>query len=337
MHKPSVSVLMPVYNDERYLRESVDSILDQTYPKFEYLIIDDGSTDDTWEILTTYDDSRIRLIQNKRNIGLTPSLIKGLEMSRGRYIARMDADDISLPDRLEKQIDFLEQNQGVGFLGSAVQTIDRLGRPLEVWSFPESHMLIKWALCFYSPFVHPAMVMRRDILAVNGYDERLNYAQDYDLWRRFIWHTRAANLPDVLLRLRKHPHNITTAHLEEQVQNSVMISKKMIDQVLGGDVSPDIVHVFKSDGGQRPKKMQAAADVIVSLYQTFENFESLTPIESRQIKEDAIHRLINLSAIKFPHRGCLNILLKTFKVDGNLAWKNIRQRGLAKLLPWGNI
>jgi len=118
MDRPKISVIMSVYNGEKYLREAIESILNQTFRDFEFIIINDGSTDKTSEILSSYNDPRIVIINNKRNIGLTKSLNKGLKMVKGEYIARQDADDVSLPERLERMVNFLDMNRDVGLLGS---------------------------------------------------------------------------------------------------------------------------------------------------------------------------------------------------------------------------
>ena len=153
---PQVSVIMPVYNGGRYLREAVDSILNQTFREFEFIIIDDGSTDDTWSVLTDYaaHDSQVRLIQNEANIGLTRSLNKGLAVSRAALIARQDADDISMPERLARQIAFLEMHPEVGLLGTQGDFIDADGRPIEDrrWRFANDNSILQKQILDFCPF-----------------------------------------------------------------------------------------------------------------------------------------------------------------------------------------
>ncbi len=235
---------MPVYNGEYYLREAIESILNQTFTDFEVLIINDGSTDNTQKIVDSYSDPRIVRIKNEKNIGITISLNRGLAAARGKFIARMDADDISLPNRLEKQVSFLEKNKEVGVLSSSVQIIDALGMPVTNLNFPETHVLIKWFLCFYCPLVHPAAMLRRTVLNFNSYRESRKHAQDYDLWTRLIWNTKVANLPDVLLQLRKHDKNISVSHLREQMKNSAAISQQMINRVLDAHINLNIIYTL---------------------------------------------------------------------------------------------
>lgn len=208
MNNPRVTVLMSVYNGEKYLNEAIDSILSQTYTDFEFLIIDDGSTDRTSDILNSYDDPRIRIVTNKENIGLTKSLNRGLKLSQGEYIARMDADDISLPERFEKQISFLEHHSDVVLVGTAKWIIDKKGNvlygdtpPLE----PSYRNLLN-----SNQIVHGSVMIRRDILLeYNGYDERFRKCQDYALWLQISKKYRLYNIPQFLYKLRLHDNNIS--------------------------------------------------------------------------------------------------------------------------------
>ena len=151
--EPRVSVLTSVYNGERYLRESVESILNQTFPDFEFVIVDDGSTDRTFEILSSYNDPRIVLLQNSSNLGLIGSLNRGLEVCRAPLIARHDADDFSHLDRISRQLDFMENHLDVAVLGTQMQVIDEKGRDLYFYDVPCSHSLIVWNLFWGGPLL----------------------------------------------------------------------------------------------------------------------------------------------------------------------------------------
>lgn len=204
-NKPKISVLMAVYNAETYLPEAIDSILKQTFSDFEFIIIDDGSTDRTTEILQQYSnkDSRIRCFQNAENHGLATSLNRGIEIARGNYIARMDGDDISLPNRLEQQIAFMENNSQVGICG----TWTKIFGIKKQYSKPPLHSdEIKSHLFFASPFAHPTVMMRKQVLNEYNlrYDALNQTAQDYALWAKAARYTSLANLPQVLLHYRTH-------------------------------------------------------------------------------------------------------------------------------------
>lgn len=228
-----VTVLMSVYNGESYLNEAIDSILAQTFTDFEFLIIDDASTDRTPEILLSYGDSRVRIVTNEENLGLTKSLNKGLALARGEYIARMDADDISVPERLEKQVFFLERNPDVGVLGANVQYIDEFGNPSQIIIWPQRDSLIKWQLCFMNPIAHPSVIVRRKLLMDSGgYNEEIIFAQDYDLWVRLSPRTHFENYRDILLYLRKTNENISFTKYNEQKMFSHLISKRAINNIV---------------------------------------------------------------------------------------------------------
>ena len=167
MSRPKVSVLMSVYNGERYLSESVESILDQTYSDFEFIIVDDASEDGTWQMLTTYvgRDSRIVLIRNKENIGLTRSLNKGLALARGKYIARQDADDVSVPERLAKQVAFLERHPSVVLLGTAIEWIRDSGDLIgKIGQHPCTDAGIRQKMLLQYSFWHSSVMVRLTVL-----------------------------------------------------------------------------------------------------------------------------------------------------------------------------
>ncbi len=213
----NVTVVMSVYNGERYLRQAIDSILSQTYQNFEFVIIDDGSNDNSAASIKSYTDSRISFIQNKNNIGLANSLNHGLALAGGNYIARMDADDVSLPGRLEKQVLFLDTHPSVGICGTWVETI---GEPAgHIWSYPTDDAAIRSLMLFESALSHPAAMLRRAAFesANLQYNPDYQRAQDYELWVRAANHTVLANLAEVLLYHRLHSKAVGQQFLEEQI------------------------------------------------------------------------------------------------------------------------
>jgi glycosyltransferase involved in cell wall biosynthesis len=201
---PVVSVILAVHNDARFLPQAVESILAQTFTDFEILAIDDGSTDSSAEYLDTIDDPRLRVFHNERNIGLTASLNLGLDASYGRYIARMDADDISEAHRFMRQVEFLDVHPEVGILGSSRRVIDENGVDLYVAPATEGEFEIRWKCLLGNPFAHPAVMLRKSVLDQHQlrYDESFRTAQDYELWTHLLQHTRGENLAEPLLRYR---------------------------------------------------------------------------------------------------------------------------------------
>lgn len=214
---PLVSVVMATYNSDRYLTEALNSIYTQTFRDYEFIIINDGSTDGTAQILyeAARRDSRLQINTFRQNQGTVASINQGLALSHGKYIARMDSDDICRPDRFEKQVHFMETHPEVGLLGSGITLIDPKGRELGKVTYPSSDYHIRWASLLSNPFAQPTMMIRQIILSQNNLQYRPRQAaEDYDLWVRALRYTQGANLSDPLVRYRVHPAS-ASSQLEE--------------------------------------------------------------------------------------------------------------------------
>lgn len=203
MKMPKISVVMAVYNGMPYVKEAVRSILTQSYKNFEFIIVNDASTDSTLKYLKNLKDTRIKIINNPKNLGLAVSLNKALEVAGGQYIARMDADDISLPKRFEKQVEYLEHNPQVSLCGCWVDLIDKKGKIIGEKKYPLSDSELKKALKWYQPIVHPTFMARANFYkSLGGYDEHFDYAEDYELLIRAMKKYKLANIPNKLLYWR---------------------------------------------------------------------------------------------------------------------------------------
>ena len=217
MKSPEVTVLMSVYNGEKYLQEAIDSILNQTFTDFEFLIVNDGSIDRTAEILQSYRDTRIKIIDNEKNIGLTKSLNKGLRMARGEYIARMDADDVSMLERLEKEVNFLETHQDYAVVGTFLKVLNEDSKVVGTIEKPIDDDQIKEFLKKDSCIGHGSAMIRKEyLLNVGPYNESIEKAQDYDLWLRISEKYKIANIPQCLYMWRNHKENISVKYSNEQ-------------------------------------------------------------------------------------------------------------------------
>ncbi len=208
---PKISVLMPIYKTpEKYLREAIESILNQTFSDFEFIILDDCPEDNRQEIVLSYQDKRIKYLQNEQNMGISTSRNKLIELSQGEYLAVMDHDDISLSERFEKEVAYLDKHPKVGVVSSKIKCIVSN----KITQNPINNEDIKLALMRVSVIPHPAAMIRKSLLMDNNirYEEKYTPAEDYALWCRLIPHTDFHNLEDILLLYRDHEQN--TSHLQ---------------------------------------------------------------------------------------------------------------------------
>ena len=233
---PSVSVVMPVYNAEPYLAGAIRSILGQTWEDFEFIIIDNGSTDSSPQTIQSFTDSRIRVVTNRVNIAPPPALNQGLRLAEGKYVARMDADDVSLPDRLAMQLRFMEAHPSCAAVGTQAVHIDEAGRKLYTPWYPTIMDAIRWRLLFTSPLGHSSVMMRREaVLCVDGYNETLRHAADYDLWFRLLARGyQITNLREILAQIRVHKGSdgMTARQSPELLEEMVDVSEAHIRELL---------------------------------------------------------------------------------------------------------
>ncbi len=240
---PRITVVMPVYNAERYLRAAIDSILGQTFADFELLIVDDGSDDGSTAIVSSYTDERIRLIRNECNLGLIATLNKGLQAARGQYVARMDADDISLPTRLARQIAYLDRHREVGVVGSYFHRIDENGRILSTDRRKTKDFLVSFRIYVeaYNPFCHPAVMFRtKGIRDGGGYNPAFPSAEDGALWFQLNEAgIKFATIPRVLLLYRIHGGQICQQDKHTQVMSFYRAYAGSLSSLLGVPVPPE--------------------------------------------------------------------------------------------------
>lgn len=225
--KPAVSVVMSVYNGEAYLKGSIESILNQTYRNFEFIIIDDGSTDKSNEIIKSYKDSRIRLVEQS-NHGLVYSLNKGVALARGSLIARQDDDDISMPTRLEKEVKWMHINGQNGLVGTFFSYIDKNDKPIGVTiTFPTKDIDIKRSMYYTNPLAHGSTMFKKQaFLDVGGYSQEFYKAEDYDLWRKIAKKWQIGQIPEILYLYRINPKGISQSNQEEQAK----LTKRIVEE-----------------------------------------------------------------------------------------------------------
>ncbi len=232
MDQPRITVLMGAYNAEGFLREAIDSVLAQTVGDFEFLIFEDCSTDSTRQILQSYDDPRIKLYLNATNQGLTKNLICGMDLAQGAYVARMDADDVCMPNRFERQLEYFASHPEVSVLGSAVTFFDGKGYEFVGYQ-PEAHDEIKCRLFTGFTMLHPSVMMRKADMDQHGLNYEADFvcSQDHDLWTRSIRKLRFANHPETLLKMREHPSKIGNTRKSTQEELSGRIRRRQLDEL----------------------------------------------------------------------------------------------------------
>lgn len=227
-----VSVLMPLFNREDLVSQAISSVLSQTFQDFEFIIIDDGSTDKSVNIVESFNDPRIKLIKNEKNLGIIKTLNKGIEQANGTYLARMDSDDLCLPERLEKQVKYMEKNKEVSICGTWINTIDYNGRVDSNVKFPyKSYKECEVRMYFNCIFAHPSIMFRVSDFKNNNllYSEEFMHVEDFELWNRIVMETnmKIINIPEYLLKYRLTTDGITRTKRSEQISNGAKIRSRI--------------------------------------------------------------------------------------------------------------
>lgn len=271
MSAPVVSVVLPVFNAAAYLHEALDSLCTQTFAQFEIVLVDDASTDNSRLIAETYaqKDARLNIIANTQGKGLAGALNSGLEAAAGDYIARMDADDISLPSRLEKQLAFMQAHPDIALCGTGIHYFGA-GPALDVL-YPLTHEQIFCRMLFVNPLAHPTVLWRREVFLRAGlrYDPT-SHAEDYDLWERSAQQLQLANLPDVLLRYRISPASFTHVQNEKQGRSVAEIFARQLARlaVPTDDATLQLHRMLSNEAPlEQPQQLRRARAHILQLWQ----------------------------------------------------------------------
>ncbi len=228
MKMPLVSVVMPVYNCEKYLNEAIDSVLAQSYTNIELVIVNDGSTDSSKEIILSYTDPRIRFFENESNSGIVYTRNKGLEYAAGDYVATLDSDDIAMPERIEKQVDFLEKNQDYVMCGTFYDTIDSHGKFLKKINFPTSNRDIVTFLILGNCFCNSTIMARTPLAKELKYTPGYDIVEDYELWYRMSARSKIANLPFYGTLYRVHANSISVAKMNDMFARVKKINSRIL-------------------------------------------------------------------------------------------------------------
>lgn len=249
---PKISVIMPAYNAEAYIKEAIDSILNQSFTDFELIVINDCSVDGTEAVVLGYSDRRIIYFKNEKNMGVAATLNRGLSAAKGEFIARMDSDDVAMPERFAQQVDFLIRHPNYAICGSSL-TVFGENQPERAFPYPQTDKEIRANMIFNSPFAHPTIMMRGEMLNRCGryYDESYEKAEDFELWYRLLRYGKGYNFQQPLLRYRHHGKQVRTANAAEQKEAVLRLRERMVKE-LNADLTAEEMEVFQSlCGGQR--------------------------------------------------------------------------------------
>lgn len=351
---PAISVVLPVYNAQLYVREAVESILAQTFTNFELIIINDGSSDDSGSILRELasHDSRIILVE-RANGGLVSALNEGIERAKGGLIARMDADDIAMPDRFAQQYKRMSNEPCLAVLGSFIRIINMRGEPSRLCTFPVSTVEVGNFIEHGCPVAHPSVMMRRDVvLKVGGYRKIFKHCEDYDLWLRITeCGYGIANLPKVLLKYRVHESNVSVVHINAQILGSLLAknSYRMRKAGLPDPISnADILNFGLIDVLPDNLRRRANTEFFVmrhsgislasnhELHKAWKEYQKLVP----QKREEAVvcHFLIRLMSgairskdFNLAHKVFGDLLLTNPLLCSGFLWIKIKNFILAKI------
>lgn len=327
--QPLVSVIMPVFNAESYLSEAVESILSQTFLDLELITIDDCSTDGSLAVLKSFAerDTRVRLLENERNLGVTPTLNRGLKEAQGELIARMDADDISLPERLEKQIAFPQANPQIGLISGDAVAIDAEGAAVdEDFSLTVEPGYIKWLLHFTCPITHPAVMGRKALFEqAGGYDPEILYAEDYDLWQRMSQFAQLSNLPDVLIKKRAHAQTIGVTRRETMMHSHKLVQQRAFSRLLKRQVSLDEISALRARSQTIPPRQTLA--MLREARQVFFSQNTLTAQEKRLVGRDYAFRVYRVANENRNNPACWLPLIASFFANPGLLRRVFRALG----------
>lgn len=334
---------MTVYNGQLFLSQAIESLLNQSLSNFELIIINDNSSDYSQRIIERFcdQDSRVRILNNSENLGPFVSANLGLITAKGIYIARMDADDISLPARFEKQFDFLERHKEVGLLGSNGIYIDENNKVLGPFQHFENDLEIRWGSLFNSQFIHSSIMFRRKLLPLAGiYREDYKYAQDYEFTNRLLQHTWGANLNEKLVLWRKTGGNISTQKKEAQLKFGTQIAIDNINQLFQYDFVTDHEEMLVLRGLYRGSYRAVKNTHVSRFMQILKKFIAVQKIpraaERRLISGVAIRMFESIfrKGLKKENLGYLKIIAEMTPFAILIGIKNLGIRALKKTINW---
>ena len=331
MSRPLITVLMALYNGGEYLKQTVKSVLGQTYAHFEFLIVNDCSTDRSLEIIASFNDDRIKIHHNHKNLGQTPSLNIGVKLAKGDYFARIDGDDLALPQWLQTQVEATERYPDYSVISSYAFAIDEKNQIKKIYKPPLDREDIILRSLITPPIHHVGSILKKkDILDVGGYDERYIYAADYDLWERLVRKNfKITTTPKVLVAIREHAHSVSRSeHGRQDLVEVKEIAGRNISNFIKGRFSNEEVDLFcranYAEGNLTADEFNQAVAVTKRIYT---NLIPTFKIEDLKIRRwtTARCRTIYLKRIFFL------IIRRDYKATREVSLKGIKEFGIVSI------
>jgi glycosyltransferase involved in cell wall biosynthesis len=340
-HNPRVSVIMPAYNDLRFIDAAVTSILGQTYGDLELIIVDDGAGQPEVFSQLAALDRRVRIVTCEQNIGNAAAANRGIDESRGEILARLDADDIAEPHRLEHLIALFNSDPNVGLVGSWARWMSEDGVPLGLWHWPVADLEIRWTILFQSPICHPSSAFRRSAFdRAGGYNPAMRQGADHDLWWRMLEHCRAQSIPEPLVRVRRNPRSLSAKNppnWRERTEPPRRRAWARLGVEYDADLIPHLVEIITDGYISDPVRRLPAHRTVLKL---LDSFLSAQPplrdddfVAARQIKLAIVRRLLADRAILYADQLRLWPLSLRLSPGAALAglFKSTARRGGARL------
>ena len=336
---PRVSVITCVYNGERFLGPAIESVLAQTYTDFEYILVDDASTDGSPGIIAAYAGQDGRLIGLRNPVNLNPSgaLNRALEVARGEYVAVLDQDDLAMPERLARQVAYLDAHPATAVVGAQVQKIDANDQPQGVMGFPTDPVLARWQILYRSPVLHSAAMMRRAlVMQAGGYSLRQWYVNDYLLFSRLILTSQLTNLPDCLAAYRRSAWQTASVFEKQQLGQAILLIHSMVAERLGLRLGlPDLLLFYRGmRGGEQPDEaaLLRAAEVLGQIHARYEQVEPMGAAVRDRVRQDCAWHWLVMAVVHhraYRHAG-QQILARAVGLDPHLwqqpnLWARLRR------------
>jgi len=299
---PRISVVMPVYNNERYLRTAIESVLSQTFGDFEFIVISESDTSsESRSIIDSYADGRISHVRNESRLGMIESLNVGLRLAKGEFVARMDADDVCIPNRFALQLEYLDRHPDVGIVGSSCRIVDDSGSTVSIDTRPGKAVVCRWMSLFGPPLSHPSAMVRTQVIRqIGGYDPSM-ICEDYDLWIRAFEVTEIENMPEILLVRRVHDKSSTLLQQERVDCTHIGLSQRILTSLLKRDVDVETVRLLKGDerGIESGSDAQRIPGLLTELFEAFVKRYGVSPSDARMVRAEVAWRICKLGVSMF--------------------------------------